>query len=333
VALRIVARNIGTVFAMAARHTNLKELELTQMLELKQGLCTIVNVYRLRAPWRLLLTQLDSTRKLVGASSFPYDVHKWAMLGKGELAGFFFDLAQPCADPQARGLVTLLSAEIQTIIAGADEYIDNVLRSKSDREIVIQSLWHVLRSGRLSKSSMPDEVRSLYPFCVHVSERMATCPNPEPFWRECELLVEAAIEQVRGDGSIEVVKRMGAHAIGVSAVLPRCFGAPRCDKLMEAGYALGGYFNLLDDLRDIREDRVQEIVTPLSVSADLAAAIDTVKIAMDHCRDSYENALDDRELRKVNVLASMLNVVWLWERVKNVQGWNSIWEVDVYHRS
>jgi hypothetical protein len=291
------------------------------MLGVAQILQTGLNIYKLRAPWRILLTHLEPKRQQVTTAPFPHDVYKWAMVAKGELGGFFCDLAQPSPVPGVRRVIALLSAEIQTVIAGADEYVDSVLRSKSDREIVIHCLWGVLRSGRLNGTDMPPEIRSLYPFCIDIYKQISTCPSPKPFWRESESLVAAAIEQVRGDGSVDVVKRMGGHAIGVSAILSHCFGGPRVDRVIEAGHALGAYVNLLDDLHDIQEDRVQQIATPLSFSTNVLADIDRVTSEMNRCWNRCEDVLGEAELKRFTTLAAMLKLVWVFERLKNIQGW------------
>lgn len=273
---------------------------------------TSLNILNLRKPWNRLVTQIDKQRSLFTHSAFPYDVNTWALLAKGELGGFFYDLTcQNYVKLSERMFISLLSAEIQTVIAGADEYIDVMLYSSEDRVLVIESLWNVLYTGKVNRSDMPPEVRSLYPFCIDIHNKVKNLSNPLPFWQESEYLTLCVLEQVKGNKSIDIAKATGAHAIGVSAVLSQCLIGQQNHRYLEASHALGAYFNLADDLQDIQEDRRQQTITPLSHSEDIINDTNKVKNEMSNCWNSCKDLLNKNDFIKFNTIASMLHIMWI----------------------
>jgi hypothetical protein len=288
---------------------NLRQLDLNQVIS------TSLNVIRLRRPWQKVVGELECEREQIAIAPFPHGVFKWPILATGELAGFFADM-EGVQCTSTRRSYTLLSAAIHTIVSGADEYVDKVLRSTSDRRLVIESLWKVLRTGQIALSDTPEEIRSLYPFCGYVHETIQRSPNPNLFWSECELLVEAALDQATGDGSVDVIKRIGAHAVGVSAVLSGCFGFRVSDRVLGAARAFGSHLNLLDALRDVEEDILQGIATPLTCSINLAADIAFVSYSASECWQLCEDALRNSERRRLRSIGAMTNLILRFEGEK-----------------
>jgi hypothetical protein len=119
-----------------------------------------------------------------------------------------------------------------------------------------------------------------------------------------------------GNGSVEVIKKIGGFSVGVSAVLPGCFGFPLSERVLAAAHAFGSYLNLIDVLRDAEEDRLQDIATPLTGSTNLDADKAFVADAARECWQMCEDAVGAKERRKLRSLRAMTDIVMRFEGKK-----------------
>jgi hypothetical protein len=221
---------------------------------------TTTNIVQFRPFWTNLITTIYESQD----GLIPQNALKWAPVAKGEIGGIHYDLT---CSKFGRRHAQIISAQALTIINVADNLIDVQASTPQARERIVGSILHMINTGS-KYESQNYSVNVLFPLCRDLHRRISSAPYSHRFFEEFEKLADAAIEQIRGNSSPEISRRIGAQTMALSAIIPYCFNSSLSSRYLFVAKQLGAYFNIIDDIKDVKEDTKQGIVTPMTAALD-----------------------------------------------------------------